>query len=158
MINGRYLVWSLHSCLSHLLFESALKILLFYDLHFIKRAHLKMWYFSGITANCEDREKQGCVYRGIATFKAERIDCCYYRPSRITSSDDHNLLLIVDPGSTELNEFAAPGKLHLVATTLRLPLHLSPNRRCLLNSSYSCLSALSEVHKKNITFYIFYIK
>jgi hypothetical protein len=59
------------------------------------------------------RKKPGCTYRGIAIFKAERIVCCDYRPSRITSSDDHNLLLIVDPGSTELNEVAATGKLHL---------------------------------------------
>jgi hypothetical protein len=77
-----------------------------------------MRYFSGIPAGCKDREKQGCTYRGIATYKAERIVCCDYRPSRITSSDDHSLLLIVDPGSTELNEVAAPGKLHLVEAML----------------------------------------
>ena len=87
-----------------------------------------MRYFSEIRTVCEDREEQGCTYLGIVTSKAERIVCCDYRPSRITSSDDHNLLLIVDPGLTELNEVAPPGKYNVVAANSELLPHFRSDR------------------------------
>ena len=77
-----------------------------------------MRYFLGVPAGCEDREKQGGTYRDIATFKTERIVCCDYRPSDMTSSDDHNILLIADPSLTEFNEVAAPGKFNVLAAIL----------------------------------------